>query len=230
MTVHKIDVEAVAKGLETPFLMRHIGQVDHFAIYLYLCRGAVARHRHLTQDELFYVHSGSLALDTDWGHITLSRREFAVVPQGLAHVSGSIVGAVVMLFQARGDPDRKNGHGQLSLNTGSHLLPKWSIDGAAERLRSPYLPVAVAQVDEMQVRLVWCLGETNWHVHSEHDEMLLVADGQMGVATPAGLFSAKADDLLVIPRGQIHRLTASRDATALSLIHGDVAIEAQMGR
>ena len=230
MTVHKVDVEAVAKGLKKPFLMQHIAQVDHFAIYLYLCRGAVTRHRHLTQDELFYVHSGSLALDTDWGHITLSRREFAVVPQGLAHVSGSITGAVVMLFQARGDPERKNGHGQLGLPAGPHLLPKWSVDRAAKRVRTPYLPVAVARVDEMWVRVVWCLGVTDWHVHPKHDEMLFVADGRLEVATRSASLSAKADDLLVIPRGRSHRLTSGQDTILLSLVHGEVTLEAHMGR
>ncbi|TEU15346.1 MAG: cupin domain-containing protein [Anaerolineales bacterium] len=230
MTVHKVDVEAVAKGLERPFLMQQIAQVDHFGVHLYLCRGAVARHRHVTQDELFYVHSGSLALDTDWGHITLSRREFAVVPQGLAHVSGSIAGAVIMLFQARGDPDRKNGHGRLTLDPGTQLLPKWSVDRAADRLRKPYLPLAVAQVDEMRVRVVWCLGETNWHVHPDHDEMLLITDGRLNVATPTASFGAKTDELLVIPRRRIHRLTSSQDTIVLSLIHGEVTLEAHMGR
>jgi len=230
MVIHKVNVEDVARGLQKPFLMEHVAQVDHFAVYLYLCQGAVARHRHITQDELFYVHSGLLALDTDWGRITLSRREVAVVPQGLAHVSGSIVRTVVMLFQARTDPERKNGHGRMGRGHRDNLLPKWSVDREAGRLATPYLPAALARVDEMWLRIVWCLGETNWHVHPHHDEMLLVMDGEVEVSTHAESFDARANDLLVVPRNRIHRLSSRRDTILLSLIHGEVTPQKQMGR
>lgn len=210
--------------------MEHVAQVDHFAVYLYLCQGAVARHRHMTQDELFYVHSGLLALDTDWGRITLSRREFASVPQGLAHVSGSVVRTIVMLFQARGDPERKDGHGRMGRAGHGELLPKWSVDREANSLATPYLPVAVARVDEMSLRLVWCLGETNWHVHPNHDEMLFVVDGSVEVATHMESVRASANDLLVVPRRQIHRLTSRQDTILTSLVHGQVGLRDHMGR
>ena len=88
----------------------------------------------------------------------------------------------------------------------------------------------MARVDEMWLRLVWCLGETNWHVHPHHDEMVLVVDGDLEVATDQGALNAKADDLLVIPRRRIHRLRSRRDTILLSLVHGEVTLQDHMGR
>jgi homogentisate 1,2-dioxygenase len=229
MSIHKVDVAAAAAQLSRPFLLGQIAQVDHFALYLYLCEGAVARHRHLTQDELFYVHSGILSLDTDWGRISLDQRELAVVPRGLAHLSSSLIHTSVILFQAQGDPERKNGHGRLIMEQSTGPLPKWAVVEEAERLPRPYLPAPLAQVDEMSLRLVWCQGETPWHQHPNHDELLWVEDGRLEVGTEEGLISVHEDELIVIPRDHIHRVTSIQHTIALSLIHGEVSPLTHMG-
>jgi len=229
MGLSKVDLNAAVGKLSKPFFMEPIAQVDHFALYLYLCEGAVAQHRHLTQDELFYVHSGVLSLNTDWGSVMLSRREFAVVPRGLSHLSGSIVRTAVVLFQAQSDPNRKNGHGRMIVAPRPHSLPKWSVGEAASLLRQPYLPIALAQADEMSLRLVWCQGETSWHAHPDHDELLFVMEGRLDLGSEMGSVSVAADEMLVIPRDRVHRLTSAERATALSLIHNQVPPRAQMG-
>jgi homogentisate 1,2-dioxygenase len=229
MSIHKVDVASAAAQLSRPFLLGQIAQVDHFALYLYLCEGAVARHRHLAQDELFYVHSGILSLDTDWGRIALDRRELAVVPRGLAHQSSSLVHTCVILFQAQGDPERKNGHGRLDVEQGTGPLPKRSVIKEADRIPQAYLPVPLAQADEMSLRLIWCQGDTPWHKHSNHDELLWVEDGRLEVGTEEGPVSVHEDELIVIPRDRIHRVTSIQHTIALSLVHGEVSPLAQMG-
>jgi homogentisate 1,2-dioxygenase len=230
MGLNKVDLNAAAKKLSKPFLMEHIAQVDHFALYLYLCEGAVAQHRHLTQDELFYVHSGVLSLDTDWGAVMLSRREFAAIPRGLSHLSGSIVRTAVVLFQAQGDPNRKNGHGRVVVAPRPHSLPKWSVAKETNLLRQPYLPILLAQADEMSLRLVWCQGETAWHAHPDHDELLFVMEGRLDIGSEIGPVSVAMDELAVIPRGRIHRLTSAQRAVALSLIYNQISPQAHMGQ
>jgi homogentisate 1,2-dioxygenase len=210
-------------------LLGQIAQVDHFALYLYLCEGAVARHRHLSQDELFYVHSGILSLDTDWGRISLDRHELAVVPRGLAHLSSSLIHTCVVLFQAQGDAERKNGHGRLVVEQNTGPLPKRSVDEEAERIPQPYLPVPLVQADEMSLRLIWCQGETPWHQHPYHDELLWVQDGRLEVGTEEGPNSVHEDELVVVPRGRIHRLTSIQHTIALSLVHGEVSPLTHMG-
>lgn len=230
MRIHKVQVNAAAQRLDKPFLMVHIAQVDHFGLYLYLCEGAVARHRHVTQDELFYVHTGLLSLDTDWGRQGVSQGEFAVVPRGLSHLSGSIERTIVMLSQATSDPNRKNGQGRTAAESRDDGLPKWSVFREAERLPQAYLPVALAQVDEMSVRVVWCEGETPWHTHPHHDEMLFVQSGHMAIESEMGPVVAGASELVVIPRDGRHRLTASQRTIAVSLIHAEVSDRAHMGQ
>lgn len=230
MSLKKVDLNAAARRLNKPFLMEQIAQVDHFALYLYLCEGAVTRHRHLTQDELFYVHSGVLSLDTDWGTVMLSRREFAIIPRGLSHLSGSIVRTVVLLFQAQSDPNRKNGHGRIVVAPRPHSLAKWSVAEAVNLLRQPYLPLPLAQVDEMSLRLVWCQGETSWHAHMEHDELLFVMEGRLEIGSELGPLSVAPDELVVIPRTRVHRLASAQRAIILSLIHGHVTPQVQMSR
>lgn len=230
MPVTRIDIDAIVPRLRRPFLMEQVARVDHFAIYAYLCEGAVARHRHVTQDELFYVYSGMLSLDTDWGRTTLSSREFCVVPRGLSHVSASIVRTVVILFQAQGDPERQNGHGRLMVNGRSSGLPRWSVSAVAETLPEPYLPVHCVNVDEMSLRLVWCQGATIWHAHPQHDEMLMVEEGHLDVGTDEGPVSLDVGQMVVVPRGRIHRLSSLQRTVVTSLIHGAVTPLEQMGR
>lgn len=228
MSLNKVDLNIAAQKLSKPFFMEQIAQVDHFALYLYLCEGTVTRHRHLTQDELFYVHSGVLSLDTDWGTVMLSRREFAVVPRGLAHLSSSIVRTAVVLFQSQSDPNRKNGHGRVIVAPRHRALPKWSVTEAANFLHQPYLPLPLAQVDEMSLRLVWCQGETSWHAHTDHDELLFVMEGRLEIGSEVGLLSVAPDELVVVPRNKIHRLKATQRTIILSLIHGQVSPLAHM--
>ena len=184
----------------------------------------------MCQDELFFVHEGLLSMDTDWGRITLSKRELTVVPRGLSHLSGSLVRSVVALFQAHADPDRKNGHGCLTVSSSVDALPKRSVTREAAHLSHPYLPVHLAQVDEMSLRLVWCQGQSSWHLHAHHDELQWVQEGHLEIDTEIGLVGLLEDELVVIPRGMLHRLASGERTIALSLVHGELSPQAHMGR
>ncbi len=230
MPVQRIEIDVVASRLQRPFLMVQVARVDHFAVYAYLCEGAVARHRHLTQDELFYVYSGMLSLDTDWGRLTLSAREFCVIPRGLSRVSASIVPTVVLLLQAQGDPERRNGQGRMMVGDRPEGLPRWSVSAVAETLFEPYLPLHCASVDDMSLRLVWCQGATLWHAHPQHDELLLVEDGRLDVGTEEGPVSLEVGQMIVLPKGRQHRLSSQQHTVATSFIHGAVSPLEQMGR
>jgi mannose-6-phosphate isomerase-like protein (cupin superfamily) len=230
MPLTRIDLDDISSRLRRPFLMEQVARVDHFAVYAYLCEGALARHRHLTQDELFYVYSGLLSLDTDWGRRVLSPRQFCVVPRGLAHASASIVRTVVVFFQAQGDPERQNGHGRLRADERPDGLPHWSVAQEVETLPEPYLPVHCVNVDEMSMRLVWCQGATPWHAHPQHDELLLVEDGRLDVCTEEGSVVLAPGQMVVVPRGHLHRLSSVQHTVVTSLIHGAVTPLEQMGR
>jgi homogentisate 1,2-dioxygenase len=225
----KLVVGEVAAHLTKPFLMEAVATVDHFAVYLYLCRGFVAQHKHVDQDELFYVYRGLLSLRTDWGNSTLSQNELAVVPRGLTHISGSLTPSVILFFQAQSEPEQKNGHGRLTVGEHEGPLPRVRVEEHVPRLTRPYLGEHLAQVDEMSLRAVRCQGATVWHRHADHDELLWMHEGTLEVGTEHGALRLEQDELTVIRRGTIHRLSTPARATALSLIHGAVTPEQHMG-
>jgi len=229
MGLQPVDVDGLADRLRKPFVMEPLAEVDHFSVYVYLCTGAVARHRHLTQDELFYCHTGMLTLETDWGTTNLLRHEFAVVPRGLAHVSGSIMRTVVLFFQARADPDRKNGHGRLSADEPPGGLRKWSALEEVPRGTRPFLPRETATVDEMSLRVLRGEGLAPRHAHRAHDELLYTIEGSVQIDTDEGALVLSEGQLVVIPAGQIHRLESSQPSTLVSLIHREVPPAAHMG-
>jgi|YNPNPStandDraft_1061719.scaffolds.fasta_scaffold52779_2 mannose-6-phosphate isomerase-like protein (cupin superfamily) len=228
MVWYKVSLASAAQKLTQPFVMSKIAQVDHFAVYFYLCSGVVARHSHSTNDELFYVYRGLLSLDTDWGPSTLGEHECAVVPRGVGHSSGSVLETLVLLFQAQGEPERRNGHGRLSAEERRDTLPKYGPLEEAARLSRPFAPLPLAQVDEMSLRVLWAEGETRWHLHTAHDELLWVIEGGLEVSCELGPLKVAQDELVVVPRGRIHRLVSKEYTVVVSLIHGEVAPERQM--
>ena len=227
MSLQKHQVAAIAAGLEKPFLMQRIVLIDETAAFLYLCSGFVARHRHLTQDELFYVYRGLLNFDTDWGRLALNGEELTVIPRGLSHLSGAVVPSVVMRFASQTDVDRKNGHGRV-MAPGEGALPKRSLAREAGVLHV-YQPLPVAQVDEMSLRFVRCQGATAWHRHAAHDEFVWVRQGAVSIGSEAGSVELGTDELMVIPRHTIHRIEAAESSLLVSLIHADVSPAAHMG-
>ena len=227
MTLRTLQIGTIAEALEKPFLMQQIAVVDDCSVFVYLCSGFVARHRHLSQDELFYVYHGLLNFDTDWGRLALKDDELTVIPRGLSHLSGAVVQSVVVRFAAASDVDRKNGHGQVMADAQGALL-KRSLEREAHLLRA-YAPLPVAQVDDMSLRFVSCEGATTWHRHPQHDELLWVREGSVSVDSEFGATVVGVDELVVIPREMRHRLESAERALVVSLIHADVSPESQMG-
>jgi mannose-6-phosphate isomerase-like protein (cupin superfamily) len=228
MSLIKTRVGVVASGLKRPFEMHQIARVDHFGVMLYLCQGFVARHYHVTQDELFYVHSGVFSVESDWGKASLSSDEVTVIPRGLHHRTGAVLPAIVLRLQALSDSERKNGHGRLAAEEQRHTQPKQALFGASLGLTRPYQIVSLGQVDEMSLRAVLCRGATPWHGHLYHDELLWVRQGQVSLSTPDEDVTLAEDELVVVPRGTPPRQEAEQ-ALAVSLMHAETSPEAHMG-
>ena len=229
MTISKARVGDLIRQLEKPFVLNPIARVDHFAVYLYLCQGFVARHRHALQDELFYVCSGLMRVETGWGKETLLPDECVVIPRGLVHMTGSSVATFALNIQATGEPERKNGHGRLMGEAASGTLIKGTYHNLGHELRDPYHAVHLAQADEMSLRAVMCEGITPWHQHAQHDELLWLREGTLEIELRESSLLLDHDELAVIPRNTAHRLAAEERAVAISLIDGRVAPHTHMG-
>ncbi len=215
MAVKKVDIAKVATGLLEPFQMTNLGYVDDFAVSVFICQGTIAWHRHIDQDELFLVQSGIITLESEWGNTRLRPDEMAVVPKGVAHRSSSLLWSTVLLFQPRVMSHRKDGDRRTVAPADSKSLHKVSVARAAQQLTEPFEPVDLVTVEDCVMRLILVQDAFPWHRHRLYDELFLIFEGGMTLGTEQGDVSLKTGEMAVVPKGTLHRPTASEQAIVL---------------
>lgn len=76
-------------------------------------------------------------------------------------------------------------------------------------------PRVVAELNDVQFKVVKLAGEFVWHAHEDTDEAFLVLDGEMQVGYRDRDVTVRAGELIVIPRGVAHITRASAECHAL---------------
>ena len=215
MPLRKINISQEVRRLTEPFSMIELAYINDFVMDVYICQGAIAWHRHVDQDELFLVHSGVITLDSEWGSVLLQPNELIVVPKGVGHRSSSFVWSVVLLFQPKFMPDRKNGDRRLFVPKEDNVLQKFNLDKEAARLIPPFSTVDLAYIEDFVVRLVVCQGSFQWHRHKNQDELLLVRKGEVFLESEEGDITLQEGELVVMPKSMMHRHTSIERAEIL---------------
>jgi mannose-6-phosphate isomerase-like protein (cupin superfamily) len=219
MPLKVINVAKEAARLTEPFSLIELARVDYCVIDVFVCYGAIVWHRHIDQDELFFVQSGVISLETEWGNLELSPGELAVVPKGVKHRSSSSLWSVVLLFQPRTLADRRNGDRKLFALKGERQIEKVSVSAEAARLLDYLEPSDLACLDDFVVRLSLCLGESHLHEHEGRDEFLFVQEGVVELRAEDETVSVGAGEMTVVPKGMIHQLTPGDGAVVMLLEH-----------
>lgn len=78
-------------------------------------------------------------------------------------------------------------------------------------------PRVVAELNDLQFKLVKLEGEFVWHVHEDTDEAFLVLHGEMEIGLEDGVVRLGAGDLYVVKRGVRHITRAARECHVLVL-------------
>lgn len=176
MPLEKLSLNDVARRLDRPFAMIDMALIGDVTVSLYLCQGTLAWHRHLDQDELFWVHQGVISLETERGEVRLRQGEMAVVHKGLAHRSSSPFPSTVILIRCTVMPERKNGRRFLY---GTRETPprKVNLNEVLEKMRQPFQPNTVAHIEDSVVQVM--RGEGEWPLLEPypHDVLLLSLGG-----------------------------------------------------
>jgi len=73
-------------------------------------------------------------------------------------------------------------------------------------------PKIVGELNNQQVRLVKIQGEFKYHKHDNEEEMFLVIKGEISIDLKSELKKLKVGEFIIIPRGQIHRPIAEKEA------------------
>lgn len=82
-------------------------------------------------------------------------------------------------------------------------------------IASHWSPRVVAEMNDVQFKLVKLRGEFVWHAHEHTDEVFLVVHGEMQVGYRDRDVTVRAGEMIVIPRGVEHITRASAECHAL---------------
>jgi homogentisate 1,2-dioxygenase len=212
-----ISIPQHAARLTEPFTMIDLAPIDDLVLSIFLCQGNLPRHRHMDQDELFLVHSGTISLESEWGPVILRPGELAVAPKGVAHRSSSLLRSLVLLLQPRLMVNRRNGDRQLFALKGGGRLEKISVPAVGRQIAIPYRPVALADVDTYAVHVMACEGAGPWWDTERQDSLVLCHDGRLTLETEHERLSLDSAELVVIPKGVAYRLSSSRRALVVGV-------------
>jgi homogentisate 1,2-dioxygenase len=216
-SIEKISISEQAARLSQPFTMVDLVEVDDLAISLFLCRGTLPFHRHLDQDELFLVHSGTISLESEWGNVILRAGELATAPKGLGHRSSSLVHSLVLLFQPRLLANRRNGDRLLFTSKGQGHLEKVSVPAMGRQIAVPFEPIALSDVDTFSLNLTVCQDTGPWRILEDQSSLILCYDGQISLESEVGRLTLYRGELAVLPPGISHCLSSSERSLILGL-------------
>jgi mannose-6-phosphate isomerase-like protein (cupin superfamily) len=221
MSLVVTNLASVANKLSQPFHIAQLAVVGSLSLGIFVCQGQVNWHRHLDEDELFLVHEGVVALDTERGRLTLHSEELAVVPKGVGHRTGSQLRSVVLLLRPTVLTNRTNGHRHGVVDT-DPPLEKVRLARVLTTLPGPYQAMAVARVEHYDVLLLSALGSGQWDSAPEAGALCFVLRGAVvldrGSAAGARL---EAGELTLIPAGERYRLSANEPSLLLTLAPAD---------
>lgn len=216
-TLEKINYGQEAAQLSEPFTMVDLAQMDDLALSVFLCEGTMPFHRHLDQDELFMVHSGTISIESDWGNVVLRPGELAVVPKGLSHRSSSLVRSLVLLFQPRLLVNRRNGDRHLFALKDAGRLEKVSVTAMGRQIVNPDTPVTLVHLDTFAFNLLLC-GETgHWRQFDRQSSLVLCYDGRVILDSDLGQVSLHGGELVVVPKSTAYRLSGKDRSLVLEL-------------
>jgi homogentisate 1,2-dioxygenase len=216
-TLEKVEYAQEAAQLTEPFTMIDLAQIDDLALSVFLCQGTMPFHRHLDQDELFMVHSGTISLESDWGNIVLRQGELSVVSKGLSHRSSSLIRSLVLLFQPRLIVNRRNGDRRLFSLKDAGRLEKVSVPAMGRQIVNPHTPVTLADLDTFALNMLLCTRTGDWQLHDDQSRLVLCYDGEVVVDSDLGEESLQGGELLVIPKGTAYRLSSQERSLVLEL-------------
>jgi mannose-6-phosphate isomerase-like protein (cupin superfamily) len=217
MALEVISLATTSAKLNQPFRVVQLASVGDLALSVFMCQGQVNWHRHLDEDELFLVHEGVVAVDTERGRLTLHSEELVVVPKGVGHRSGSQLRSIVLLLRPMVLTNRRNGHRHGIIDT-DPPLEKVRLARMQATIPGLYQALAVARVEDFDLLLLSAEGFGPPAKAPAEGALWLVVRGAAGIETNEGAGARlEAGELTVVPAGQGYRLSSAQPSLLLTL-------------
>ena len=215
--LERISVPEYASELKDPFTMIDLVQIDDLSLSVYLCQGTMPQHRHLDQDELFIVHSGTMSLDSRWGTAVLHPGELVVVPKGVDHRASSPIRSLVLLLQPRLMVNRRNGDRRLFGLKDEGQLQKVSVPAIGRQLVTPFHRVVLADLDTFALTVMLCRGTGPWECREGQDSLVFCFDGNLILRSELGDLALSGGELTTVPKGGRYQLSSNPRALVLEV-------------
>jgi mannose-6-phosphate isomerase-like protein (cupin superfamily) len=74
-----------------------------------------------------------------------------------------------------------------------------------------FRPKVIAQMNDVQFKLVRVEGDFVWHTHPDTDETFIVFDGELTIDFRDGRVVLGAGEMFVVPKGKEHKPFAARE-------------------
>ena len=97
-----IDVNAIVASCRDEWFNQTLTQVNGSVMRVGIIRGEFHWHKHDDDDELFFVLSGKLFVDTERGNFELGPNEGVTVPKGVLHRTRAPEKVVMLMVENAG--------------------------------------------------------------------------------------------------------------------------------
>jgi len=95
-----INLSDKIKLISKPWSPIEVAKLNDQVVRIALYDGEYPWHKHVNEDELFYVCKGSIVIQVkDHPNITLHEGEMAVMPRGVEHSPRSLEPSYVLMFE-----------------------------------------------------------------------------------------------------------------------------------
>jgi len=101
--ISTISLRGKIKEINQPWSPIEVARVNDQVVRMSLVKGEYHWHKHMNEDELFYVYKGNIVIQLkDQDDIDLHEGEMVVIPKGMEHCPKSIEPSYVLLFEPYG--------------------------------------------------------------------------------------------------------------------------------
>jgi quercetin dioxygenase-like cupin family protein len=201
--------------MDRAFSPVQIGTVGDVGVLVFVAQGEINWHRHIDEDEIFLTHEGSIKIETQLGNTLLRVGEALMIPKGVAHHSGAIESAIVLLFRQQVMPERKNGH-RKNMATGEEPpLKKVRFADVLSDSTPEYQPMKVAAMESHVMTVFTARGSGMEEEAKPGATMLYALYGELEIRLNAERAVLAQGQMTFLPRGTRYRLHASKSAIAV---------------
>lgn len=209
----------MAARIDQPFSLITVGLVGHIGINVTVAQGQVDWHKHIDEDELFFVHEGGLRVETELGKTLLHPQELLLVPKGVGHRSNSALRSTILLFRQQVLPERKNGYRTYLITEDREPLAKAKLSNFVNENSEPYHESIAAAIEGYKLSVFLANGFGPEQEVPRSGTLLYVTQGGLGLEIEGGGVRLDQGQLTILPPHITYKIQAPQPSVVVKFEH-----------